>query len=1188
MKTHLKITASILLAILIIGDAYGILRTTWNAPVSIRIGELTPRSADISLRCSPSMIVYGETTFISGQLHNATSNVEIPYQTLDLYYRSSTETSWIYFTSVSTASDGSFSYYWSSSANLAPGSYVVNATFPGNSGFDRWSSRTDLRVVIVPPPPNLVTPGSGSSPGEEIYTLTPTFSWNSVPGADEYGLYIRDMDSNVLIFDSQVRGRTITGTSYTLLPGVLHWEGHYRWNMNSHNEAGWGEFCSPYYFQTLAASTYGLTIEAAVGGTTRPPPGSYKHAEGEVVGVTALQQGECGFDHWELDSVNAGSANPYSVTMNSAHTLRAFFVTSSQRPIASFVCCLGTLNPVIGEEVWFDASQSKGASLYTWDFEGPWGPESTIFPKIPHVFRAAGTYVVNLTVTNSNGQTDTTYRTVNVKKPPVILVHGFQSLDNYDEEEIWNIMKNSLTGSGFAVFVSHYAWGSVTSEPIQRYAESLKQEIDQMRRDEGVDQVDIVAHSMGGLVARRYIESGGGEGHVRKLIMLETPNRGCIFPGVSGLIAQAFATSILVGTDPQVEVWMNRVSSAVDRIPFISDETKATLKLLKFAGYVSSNLARIIAISEYQSYVDILAGMPSVSSRILQNVHYANIIGWLGRIQKIRGILTLDGVETIDLPNWANWHASLPNRQEVIDKVKFILDDDPGPISEEEGNGELKIQSSTSISNTISQGEMVTYRIPIDNASLADFVLIWSEGTLNLTLISPNGTLIDPSYVNPSVTYYDDSQLTIQGYAIKDPVAGIWNVSVFGANVSAQGEKYAISTYLDTSTILSLELSKNLFEPNEAFSIKANLTFCNQPVTGASLNVAIQRPDNLTESIALYDDGLHEDYQANDGLYGNLFTNTSTWGTYRITATANGSLNGEQFARQEFAIARVEQYPDLSLANSDISFSDEAPIEGQIITISAVIHNIGEAAAYNASIQFYDGSQANGTLIGECNITVILGEAETASIQWNTTLGEHEISVLVSPYNAFSEMNYTNNAAVRTIGVTGHDLTALAVINAKTVAGQAYGIPIDVAVENLGDFPEDFIVTLYANATVIDTVTVASVPNGTWTILTFTWNTTGFAMGNYTVSAYVAPVLGETLTANNNYTAAVIRVAIPGDVDPCDGYVGIDDIFSIASHFSDDPLSPEWNPNLDINGDDYVGIDDIFIAASHFGQEENP
>lgn len=66
-----------------------------------------------------------------------------------------------------------------------------------------------------------------------------------------------------------------------------------------------------------------------------------------------------------------------------------------------------------------------------------------------------------------------------------------------------------------------------------------------------------------------------------------------------------------------------------------------------------------------------------------------------------------------------------------------------------------------------------------------------------------------------------------------------------------------------------------------------------------------------------------------------------------------------------------------------------------------------------------------------------------------------------------------------------------------------------------------------------------------------------------------------------------MRVGIPGDVNG-DGYVGIDDIFEIASHFGQEPWHPLWDAKYDITDDGYIGIDDIFTAAQHFGQEENP
>lgn len=86
--------------------------------------------------------------------------------------------------------------------------------------------------------------------------------------------------------------------------------------------------------QTFKAATYGdiiiyplyyLTIVAGPGGTTSPAPGVYAYAYGTMVSVTALPSVGYMLDHWILDAVNVGSANPYAVTMNQNHTLQALF-----------------------------------------------------------------------------------------------------------------------------------------------------------------------------------------------------------------------------------------------------------------------------------------------------------------------------------------------------------------------------------------------------------------------------------------------------------------------------------------------------------------------------------------------------------------------------------------------------------------------------------------------------------------------------------------------------------------------------------------------------------------------------------------------------------------------------------------------------------------------------------------------
>ena len=113
-----------------------------------------------------------------------------------------------------------------------------------------WAYYLSLIKGQTASPPIPSSPGSSSSLGSAIDTLTPTFYWSAVSGVDYYGLYIRDLDTDSLVFDSQARVIQITGTSYDLPSGVLDLGKSYSWNMNSHNTAGWGSDSGVLYFQT--------------------------------------------------------------------------------------------------------------------------------------------------------------------------------------------------------------------------------------------------------------------------------------------------------------------------------------------------------------------------------------------------------------------------------------------------------------------------------------------------------------------------------------------------------------------------------------------------------------------------------------------------------------------------------------------------------------------------------------------------------------------------------------------------------------------------------------------------------------------------------------------------------------------------------------------------------------------------
>jgi len=168
----------------------------------------------------------------------------------------------------------------------------------------------------------------------------------------------------------------------------------------------------------------------------------------------------------------------------------------------------------------------------------------------------------------------------------------------------------------------------------------------------------------------------------------------------------------------------------------------------------------------------------------------------------------------------------------------------------------------------------------------------------------------------------------------------------------------------------------------------------------------------------------------------------------------------------------------------------------------------------------------------------------------------------------------------------GHDVAITSVTPSKTVVGQGHSLSINATVENQGDFTENFNVTVYANTTAIQTETL-TLTSQSFTTLTFKWNTTGFAKGNYTISAVADTVPGETDTEDNTLIDGWVYVGIPGDLNG-DGYVKIGDIVQVISYFGTLPSSPNWNPNADINGDNKVTISDIVLTISHFGESAPP
>jgi len=109
--------------------------------------------------------------------------------------------------------------------------------------------------------------------------------------------------------------------------------------------------------------------------------------------------------------------------------------------------------------------------------------------------------------------------------------------------------------------------------------------------------------------------------------------------------------------------------------------------------------------------------------------------------------------------------------------------------------------------------------------------------------------------------------------------------------------------------------------------------------------------------------------------------------------------------------------PDLTV--NVVTFGPSSPKEGERVTISAIIKNIGLMPAYNVKVGFYDGDpQSGGIPIGFVAISTIKASGYAiATTSWTAKAGARKIYVVADPDNTISESNEDNNVVYKTIVV---------------------------------------------------------------------------------------------------------------------------------------------------------------------------
>ncbi|TYO98284.1 triacylglycerol esterase/lipase EstA (alpha/beta hydrolase family) [Geothermobacter ehrlichii] len=103
-------------------------------------------------------------------------------------------------------------------------------------------------------------------------------------------------------------------------------------------------------------------------------------------------------------------------------------------------------------------------------------------------------------------------------KTPVLLLHGL-----FLNRACWWWLRLRLRMAGYRDI---FSLNLSVWHDIEILTEMIAKKVDSLRLETGVDKVILIGHSMGGLLARNYIQRRGGAEKVKLCVLLGAPNHG--------------------------------------------------------------------------------------------------------------------------------------------------------------------------------------------------------------------------------------------------------------------------------------------------------------------------------------------------------------------------------------------------------------------------------------------------------------------------------------------------------------------------------------------------------------------------------------------------------------------------------------------------------------------------------------
>ncbi len=431
---------------------------------------------------------------------------------------------------------------------------------------------------------------------------------------------------------------------------------------------------------------------------------------------------------------------------------------------------------------------------------------------------------------------------LNLKARPVVMVHGFAS--------DWQAWQNYLGADGYlaSIGVPGFAVGdgqvpgamntgrldqpNGRTNTIAENAAILKQYIAAVKESSGAQKIDLLAHSMGGLIARYYIDRLMPEGEVAQLIMLGSPMAGTACADLPASLGLYLPAALEIQPAYVLGIFNSQITHR-HGVPFYA-----------LAG---DPITQAIKSPCTEVPTDLAVSLPSVSAVPLH------------------------------LAEMPVLHTDLNSSAQVFDEyVRPRLQAPPGSLTAEPdpsvaGEEQPSVQFTRIYTGHVNPDESPQIVISIEpGVTVASFALFDTSRSLDVEVIGASGKAVALGPDN-LVRVDDPQSLVYLGYGFNNPKPGEWKVNLKpSASTPAAGADYALTANFLGGATLKAATSTLLPAPGQPVTVTAYLDLNGERLALEQASAHLRAPDGKQSIIPLSLQG--DEYQAkftpqNPGLY---------------------------------------------------------------------------------------------------------------------------------------------------------------------------------------------------------------------------------------------------------------------------------------------------------------------------------